>query len=165
MAKMIKKENIKELLGKLAAEKFDIFGPVDDEGVTLYKKLSDNNPLLNFQNSNKPPKEIFFPQTEKMFDLEVENNRYTGATESPMATNPILLFGARPCDMRATKVLDALFSWDYTDPYYVNKRERTTIISFSCTLPAMPMASLSGSRYFRAEFKTCSTVMALISFG
>ena len=138
MAKMIDKEKIKELLGKLAEEKFDIFAPVDDGGVTLYKKLSDNNPLLNFQNSNKPPKEIFFPQTEKMFDLTVENNRYIGATEPPMATNPILLFGARPCDMRAMKVLDALFTWDYTDPYYVNKRERGTVISFACTLPDMP---------------------------
>ncbi|MBA3044613.1 MAG: 4Fe-4S dicluster domain-containing protein [Candidatus Thermoplasmatota archaeon] len=141
MAKMIKKDKVRELLDKLANEKFDIFAPIGEDGITLYRKLGAETPLLNFQNSSKPPKEIFFPQTEKMFDITVENHRLVGATEPPMASNPILLFGARPCDMRAMKVLDALFTWDYTDPYYVNKRERSTVISFACTLPDMPRES------------------------
>ena len=141
MAKMIKKDRLDDLLGKLAGSDFDVYGPIEEDGITQFKKLKGGDAKLDFENSRKPPKEILFPQTEKMFDLVIANNRIVGAEEPEMPANPILLLGARPCDVRAINVLDKLFTWDYTDPYYVNKRERTTIISFSCTLPAMPMES------------------------
>jgi sulfhydrogenase subunit beta (sulfur reductase) len=142
MAKTIMRDKVKELLDRLTKAEFDVFAPTESDGITLFRKLgAGEDPLLKYQNSNKPPKDVFFPQTEKMFDITTENHRLVGATELPMPSNPILLFGARPCDMRAMKVLDALFTWDYTDPYYVNKRERGTVIGFACTLPDMPRES------------------------
>jgi sulfhydrogenase subunit beta (sulfur reductase) len=71
----------------------------------------------------------------------MEGARITGIKEPDYPETPILLFGIRPCDTRAIITLDKLFTWDYIDPYYVNKRERATIISFACTQEFMPLAS------------------------
>ena len=141
MSKLLKKDKLKDLLSKLSDTGFITYGPVEKSGTTLFKPVKGDDILLNFENSSKPPKEILFPQTEKMFDLTIEKHRITGAIEVEMPSTPILLLGIRPCDARAIKVLDKLFTWDYIDPYYVNKRERATIISFSCTQPTMPLDS------------------------
>ena len=136
MAQVIKKDEITNLLTMLSD--FEIFGPTaEDEGLS-YHKLDGDKLLLEFTNSKKPPKDVFFPQTEKMFDFEREGNQFTGVQEPAKSEKPLILFGIRPCDANSMTVLDKLFSWDYTDPYYIDRRERATIISFSCTTPQMP---------------------------
>lgn len=139
MAKIIDKDKVSELLVKLSD--YDIYGPVEEDGLVFYRKLK-GEPLLDFENADKPPKKLFFPQTEKMFEFEVEGPKIVDIKE-PENTDesPMLLFGIRPCDARAMTVLDKLFTWDYIDPYYVDKRERATIISFSCTQPDMPLTN------------------------
>lgn len=137
MAKTITKNNVPAFLEKLSG--FDIYAPVEEDGNVFYRPLK-GEPLLDFDNSRKPPKEVFFPQTEKMFDFEVEAARVTDVKDPEFSDRPLLLFGIRPCDARAMTVLDKLFSWDYVDPYYVKRRERSTIISFGCTQPHMPLA-------------------------
>ena len=136
--KVIDKAKVADFLNALAD--WEIYGPVDSDGITLFRKL-DGEPNLDFDNSQKPPKEVFFPQTEKMLDLVMDGVKITGVKEPEYPETPILLFGIRPCDARAIITLDKLFSWDYVDPYYVNKRERATIISFACTQDSMPLAS------------------------
>lgn len=139
MAKLLKKEKLDDLLEKLSSAGFITYGPVEKSGTTLFQPVKGGELLLDFENSRKPPKEILFPQTEKMFDLTIEDHKITGATAVKMPTNPILILGIRPCDVRAMNVLDKLFTDDYADPYYVDKRERATIVSFSCTGPTMPL--------------------------
>ena len=136
MNKVIQKNKIPDLLHLLS--KFTVFGPVEKDGIVLYSQLKTNKPLLEFTNSQKPPKQVFFPQTEKMLEFEREGNRYVGAKTLEMSDKPIILFGVRPCDASSMTILDKLFTWDYIDPYYVNRRNNSTVISFSCTNPEMP---------------------------
>ncbi len=136
MSKIIKKSQIPELFKKLS--EYDIHRPVEEDGVYLYRNLGDEETVLEFTNSRKPPKEIFFPQTEKMLDFVKEGNRFVKAVTPEMPDRQMLLFGVRPCDAKAFTITDKLFSWDYIDLYYVNKRERATIIGFTCTQPHMP---------------------------
>ncbi|MCK4613701.1 MAG: 4Fe-4S ferredoxin, partial [Thermoplasmata archaeon] len=146
MAKLIQKHNIADLFRELPG--FEVYGPMEEDGVVLYRRITDS-PLLDFENSKKPPKEIFFPQTEKMFELELKNNRFVGVKDPELPDKPLLLFGIRPCDARAMTVLDRLFTWDYIDPYYVNKRERATVIALTCTKPQANCfcTSVGGSPY------------------
>lgn len=115
----------------------DVYGPVTEDGITRYQ-LMNGTPDLKFKSSRKPPKEIFFPQTEKMFDLVKDGRRFVGAKDVPPSDKDLVLFGIRPCDGRAFNVLDKLFNWDYKDPYYLDKREKATVIGLGCTLPGMP---------------------------
>ncbi len=135
MAKIINKKDIGTLLERL--NDYEIYGPLEQDGVMSYGKL-DIEPLLEFRNSRKPPKDYFFPQTEKLFDLKREGPRFTGAEEAELPDDKFLLFGTRPCDARAMSALDKLFTWDYVDPYFVKRRENGTIISFCCVPPTMP---------------------------
>ena len=135
MAKMIAKDKGGAFLNKL--DGYEVYGPVEEDGLTLFRKL-EGTPALNFKNSQKPPKHVFFPQTERMFNFRQDGTRIVGVDEIPVPEKPILLFGIRPCDARAVKVLDELFSWDYDDPYYAKRRENSVIISLSCTSPTMP---------------------------
>ena len=44
-----------------------------------------------------------------------------------------VLFAARPCDAAAPGILDAVFSWDYHDEFFLERRRRTAIIGLACT--------------------------------
>ncbi len=47
-----------------------------------------------------------------------------------------VVIGTRPCDMRALSVLDDVFLGEkYTDVYYQQKRQKTTVISLACHEP------------------------------
>ena len=135
MAGTIEKSKIGEFLKRLSG--YDIYAPVEERGTILFKKLDDGperKVRVEFENTAKPPKEVFFPQTEKMFDLVLEGSRIVDVREPEDERKcDILLFGTRPCDARSFTLLDKLFTWDYVDTYYVDKRERGTVISFSCT--------------------------------
>ncbi len=133
MSKVIEKKKLAGLLGKLS--KYEVFGPTESGGSVRFARL-DSDPELDFDNSKKPPKEVFFPQTERMFDFAVKDHVVTGVNESDGPAKPLLLLGARPCDTRAMLSLDRLFNWDYKDPYYDRRRDKATVISFACARPA-----------------------------
>ncbi len=136
MAEMIiKKVRVDGLFEAMKGK--DVYAPVTEDGISRFK-LVDGTPNLKFKNSRKPPKEAFFPQTEKMFDLVKDGTRFVGAKDVPSRDKDIVMFGIRPCDGRAFNVLDELFNWDYKDPYYLDKREKATVIGLACTLPEMP---------------------------
>ena len=132
MTKIIGKDKVTDLLGKLSD--FNVYVPVEKGGVVSYYPF-DKDILLDFSNSKKPPKDIFFPQTEKMFDFVIKDLKITDVKEPEFPDEPILLFGARPCDAAANTILDGVFNWDYKDPYYNNKRESAITISLGCTEP------------------------------
>lgn len=140
MVKIIKKEKVEEFLKQVSESGYEVHAPVDKNGITLFRKI-DGSPMLDFENSKKPPKEVFFPQTEKMFDFKIEGMNIIDVEESKEERKPILLSGIRPCDARALTVLDKLFKWDYVDSYYVNRKNNAVIISLACTQQNMPLES------------------------
>lgn len=138
MKKLIKKDKVDDFLKNMSGAGFDVVAPVNKDGVPLFCNL-EGAPELDYGNSKKPPKETFFPQTETMFDFKIEATRITGLKDPKEDNSSILLFGIRPCDARAMVVLDELFTWDYIDQYYVDRKNRATIISFGCTQEHMPL--------------------------
>ena len=85
-----------------------------------------------------------------MFDLVREGMIFVDVEEPDRSSKQIVVLGMRPCDARSLTMLDKLFNWDYKDPYYIEKRERATVIALACTLPDMPhhncfCTSLGGS--------------------
>ncbi|MGI6328405.1 MAG: 4Fe-4S dicluster domain-containing protein [Dethiobacteria bacterium] len=99
------------------------FAPVD----------SKDEVKLVFSNTAVPPKSVLFPQTETLYEYEA------GGTELKIPEEPEkkVLLGVRPCDARALTIVDKLFSWDIDDPYYLKKREMTTIIGLACQEPGI----------------------------
>jgi len=117
--------------------KYDLFAPVRmAEGVSAYRKIDDPDEVdLSNLNPQKPVKEVFFSQSEVMFRYEkIEDRNRVTSTEEVERERVVL--GARPCDIQAISLLDQVFSGkEYTDVYYLHKRQMTTMIGLACNDP------------------------------
>jgi ferredoxin len=130
------KKDFKPFLKNLI-DNYDLYAPVQlAEGVSIYKKIDQSEEVnLNFHNPQKPVKEVFFPQSEAMLRYERvgKQNRITSTEELKRER---LILGARPCDIQAISLLDEVFlGKEYTDVYFLQKREKTTIMGLACNHP------------------------------
>lgn len=73
------------------------------------------------------PKKFFFPQEEVILDYTND-----GKITPNIAAEPLILFGIRPCDLNAFKLLDEAFAEGHGDPNYLAKREQAVIIGMDC---------------------------------
>jgi len=133
--RLIKKDALTGIIGKIAADT-TVYAPVKVEDNVLFKVLEKGDePLVTFANSKNAPKNFFFPRSEVML-------RYTRTakgmelSEGEKEAGDAVLFGVRPCDARSFVLLDMLFDQEkYKDPYYIDKRQKTTIVSLACAHP------------------------------
>jgi formate hydrogenlyase subunit 6/NADH:ubiquinone oxidoreductase subunit I len=64
---------------------------------------------------------------------EKEGQKVTVTDIDPARFPETVLVGVRPCDAVAIPVLDAVFSWDYKDEFFLERRRKTTVIGLACT--------------------------------
>jgi len=146
------KKDFKPFLQSLMVE-YDLFAPVQlAEGVAVFKKI-DRPDEVDFSSSNtqKPAKEVFFPQSETMFRYEKTGKQHQVTSTEEVERKRVIL-GARPCDIQAVSLIDQVFSGkEYTDVYYVNKRKATTIIGMACDHPLSTCfcSSMKGGPFHR----------------
>jgi len=146
------KKDFKPFLQSLMVE-YDLFAPVQlAEGVAVFKKI-DRPDEVDFSSSNtqKPAKEVFFPQSEAMFRYEKTGKQHQVTSTEEVERKRVIL-GARPCDIQAVSLIDQVFSGkEYTDVYYVNKRKATTIIGMACDHPLSTCfcSSMKGGPFHR----------------
>ncbi|MFQ5906422.1 MAG: hypothetical protein ACE5JA_07605, partial [bacterium] len=115
----------KDLNGFIKAllKHFRVVGPTRTRKGICYRPLSDGKDLiLDYGNSLAGPKEFLFPQNEILVRFEgyIDSAVPVGGGEK---VEPMVIFGARPCDARALSILDRLFiNEDYVDDYYQARR-------------------------------------------
>ncbi len=132
--KVIEKSKIPVLIEELTKE-YEVFAPVKKNSLISFERISSGNAIyLGFQNTKKPPKEVFFPQTETLFTYRV-GKKGVEIEEAPAPKRKVLL-GVRPCDARSFVLLDKLFSsGEYKDLYYLEKRKNNTVVGLACNHP------------------------------
>jgi len=130
--KILKKEKTAEALKELA--KFRLFAPARSDDVVLFRQIEDpSEAFLEYGNSTVPPKKVVFPQTETLFRFRLGDPELKEKSVEEEGTT--VIFGLRPCDARAMAIVDNLFGWDYDDPYYLKRRELTTLVGMGCVNP------------------------------
>lgn len=134
MQKFIKKENIKELTQNLLKENI-CYGSLIFKDQLVYKQLFTSDDLkINNDCTVKPVnsiKEVFFPRTEVIVNYEVKEKQVV--PKSPdIKINPTVVIGVKPCDAHSLTILDHVFSWDYKDSTFLERRDSTTVISIAC---------------------------------
>jgi len=124
----------KDLSGFIDAIKKDcrFYGPVDKGTyVSLGEPASGKDIELDYSNLKMSLKDLFFPQCEALYTYEDDEIH-----EVPAPEEKVVIFGTRPCDARALVLMDKVFdSEDIKDPYYLQKRQNSTIVSIACTDP------------------------------
>ena len=133
--KVIEKSKLPALIAELANE-HEIFAPVKEKNVVSFERLSSGNEAyLGFRNTKKPPKEVFFPQTETLFTYRI-GEKDVEIVDAPTVKAKMVVLGVRPCDARSFVLLDKFFSsGEHKDLYYLEKRKNTTIVGLACNRP------------------------------
>jgi sulfhydrogenase subunit beta (sulfur reductase) len=106
----------------------ELWGPVKDGNRHTLNQIQDVNQMdlsairttLPFKKLLSPPQYSMFQYGEKGYEANFEDipNR--------------VIFGLHPCDIHALLIMDDFHNKYYVDPYYMNRRNRTIIIGFSC---------------------------------
>ncbi len=127
----IKKSELKKL-GEAVSKDSVFYVPVrSSKGVSLLPFDPANEIELNYSNFKRPPKNLFFPQSEMICAYKEGE-----MTDAPLPDEMRVVFGLRPCDVYSVSLLDKIFLDDnFTDPYYEIRRKNTVIISYACTQP------------------------------
>ena len=124
---IITKETLCKLLDALATERM-LVGPVDNGKTVEYRASSAAGILMDDQVSYKSCKEYYFPQVEKL--ISFTEDAVTENTEP----EPVVIFGARPCDLEALRVMREVFmAGRYEDPFFARRMEANLLIGVGCT--------------------------------
>jgi len=141
---VIRKVKIPDLIQELI-KTYKVFLPTKTNGDYFHfnELQTVNEELLSFwdyRNTKISPKEIFFPQTEILFSF-AEKMESLGSNRQLLT----IILGIRPCDARAISFLDKVFAEplrngepqtpSYIDPYYLERRQKSTIVSLACSNP------------------------------
>lgn len=133
--RLLKKDKLADIIKNVSRDML-VYAPVKEEDNVLFMALKEGRePLLNFSNSRNAPKTFFFPRTEIMMKYTRTGKGMEFLRDEGEPAEAVL-FGVRPCDARSFALLDMLFEQDkYKDPYYIARREKTTVISMACAHP------------------------------
>ena len=145
---LLKKDQVTNWLNKLM-QTYQVFAPEKEDNSFYFRQISSGDQaILDYNNSSIPPKEVFFPRSEKLFCYRTEKGGVQ-LTEQ-IGEEKKVVFGIRPCDAKSFLLLDKVFNGDqYVDPYYLNKRNNTALVGLGCNQPAAACfcASLGGGPF------------------
>lgn len=139
------KKDLNEALNILSKDSI-VFAPivetiVDNSGIN--EKESEKKFMPYYDGANvellgantvKPPKDVLFPNLEKMYKYKTGEGAYI--KEISPEDKKTILFGIRPCDARSIESMDKVFlTKEYVDSYYAKRRENVTVVAIGCTEP------------------------------
>lgn len=134
LSKIIKNDRLAGFIERLAGER-QVFAPVKKGEVILIREIdSPSQVILQYRNAKESPKSVLFPQREALFRYRTEKGKTQMEVPSDESKGRVL-FGIRPCDARGLLLLDKVFSSGCSDPYYMDKRENTVVVSLGCVDP------------------------------
>lgn len=147
--KVLRKSQLPILVRELARE-YEVFSPVKEKSIISFERISSGKEAcLDFRNTKKPPKEMFFPQTETLFTCRI-GKKNVETVDVPAVEGKRILLGVRPCDARSFVLLDKfLSSGEDRDVYYSEKRKNTIVFGLACNRPRSTCfcTSLGGSPF------------------
>jgi ferredoxin len=129
----ITEQNLRLLIDALVKEGSRVVGPRAAGDMTLYEPLQSGAELVLGALPRRSAKETFFPVCEDILSFGKKEGTTTVTDVDPARFPRTVLVGALPCDAAAPGILDAVFSWDYKDEFFLERRTRTTIIGIACT--------------------------------
>ncbi len=129
--------NLKSLINDLLGVS-TVYAPKKAAASVLYEAIAsfdeyDSTALM----TNTSAKAKIYPQCDRLFEFaKTADSVELKVNEKGEKVQESILFGCRPCDAKGFALLDKLFSWEgYRDESYFSRRDKTTIISISCSVP------------------------------
>ena len=149
--KILSKENVEKFSYSLRSSG-KIYAPVKTsaESHSFKHVESLKEADLGYTRTMIPPKKFFISPSETIFTFNKENEEYH---EIQAIDEPLVLFGVHPCDLNALNLLAKVYLESFTDKYYSERRENTTIIGISCTPDDHCFCKSTGTDYAKDGFE------------
>ena len=150
----ISKETLVKILAGLAkSEDYAVFAPVRKGKALDFAEIADGDEIvMSDEITYKSPKEALLPQVEQLMsfkDGEITENIHERKT---------VIFGAKPCDAEALRVLHAILSsGKFEDPFYKRRFDGSILIAVGC-VEEKP-GCFCGRRGFDKAFSDFSDIM------
>lgn len=129
------KSNLSALF-RLIAQEQELFLPIKKANQVNFGLWSEDAQVeLETLKTVKSPKDVFFPQSETLYTC-VKDGKKISIEPEQLKDNSFVVFGMKPCDVRAVDVLDKVFLSDPCDSFYKARREHGTIVSLACSEPS-----------------------------
>ena len=110
-----------------------VVGPKQAGDMALYQPLAAGSELTLDALPRRSAKELFFPVCEDILSFEKGKDGMQVTDVDRSLFPETVLIGAPPCDAGSPAILDAVFSWDYHDDFYLERRRKSTIVGIACT--------------------------------
>ncbi len=152
---ILDKNHLSYWLRQLRKER-ELVGPLLNGGKDIVFRTVEqiHEIVLDLPASLPSPKEFLLPQYEPMLRLDIPSGEpglhYRAQPVSPDACvkgsragrvydlaerRRRIVFGVRPCDVSAVRLLDRFFLEGYRDPYYEQRRMNTLMVTIACNNP------------------------------
>lgn len=125
----LKSEAVEKVIETLR-EKMTVIAPRKWGDALVYGEIEKAEEWITQGLPVRPLKEWFFPATEHLFYF-----RNGSIREPDLEDKPFVIWGARMCDVASLGMLDKVFTGIYPDPYYLRRRELSTLVLLRCREP------------------------------
>jgi len=125
----ISKEALEKILSDiLKTGDYTLYAPVRNGKTLDFAKVSESTDIvISDEIPYKSPKEALFPQVELLMTFKA------GEVEESVPEKKTVIFGAKPCDAEALRVLHTiLMTGKYEDPFFRRRFENNVIIAVGC---------------------------------
>ena len=133
---ILQKGMINAVLANLVQTR-EVYVPSIVDGVAKFARYDGTQkPAFDLVNTLMPPKDLLFPQTQKMYSFHLgEDGNYHIDQYDDSVERAVV--GIRPCDMRSLVCLDDVFlTKGFVDDFYANAREKLLTVCIGCATPA-----------------------------
>jgi ferredoxin len=127
---LLQKKALFLLLDRLSKD-YEVIAPIKTDDDYNFQRIDSSKEinLENYQNTRFPPKEFFLPKSDTLFVFE--KNRKVKISPG-ISEKKRVIFGIKPCDVNGILVLDKIFTTNYEDPIYTERRKNTVLIALNC---------------------------------
>jgi sulfhydrogenase subunit beta (sulfur reductase) len=120
------------LVSALMAD-YQVIGPQAKGPKFAFGPITDPAQLrLDYNTTILPPKKALQPPQERLATFTMRGEPHV---EPVIEDGPKVLLGVHTCDLHAIRLLDKVFSQDYPDAHYLERRQQTTVVSLECLEP------------------------------
>ncbi len=130
MYKKISREKAASWLTRMK-ERGQVFAPVKENGLWAYGEWKGKDIPDTFLNSRLSPKGLFLEPLKPVFAWNSPGGSLS-IDPLPPSGNPRIVYGIRPCDARAVRILEPVFSGDQPDGFYLGNLARTLLVGLAC---------------------------------
>ncbi|MBN1953546.1 MAG: 4Fe-4S dicluster domain-containing protein [Anaerolineae bacterium] len=129
---ILDKGAVAPLVNALRAD-YRVIGPQAKGPKFVFDPIEDPAQLrLDYNTTILPPKKVLQPPEERLATFSMGSEpRVAPVVEA----EPTVLLGVHTCDLHAIQLLDKVFSTDYPDAHYLERRQQTIIFSIECLEP------------------------------